>query len=438
MRKPHLGVLIKPVSSDCNMDCGYCYYRGVGRMYEGARRRMSPDVVEQLCVQYRALEPAEVKFGWQGGEPTLMGLEFFQRVVDIQRERSRPGEQWGSSLQTNGVLLDDDWCAFFRRHQFLVGLSLDGPAEMNGIRKFPNGRPAHEVAMRALHLLKAHQCDFNVLVVISAANVEGPEDVFRFLVENEVHYAQFIPCTEPRRGGSGLTEHSVTGDQYADFMVRLFNAWVEHDDPTYYVRHIDNWLHLFFGLAPECCEYRRDCSNLITVEWNGDVFPCDFFVEERYRLGNVLGQTLGRMLAGRAWKEFVRQAEHCPAICAGCEWLWACHGGCYRHRSKLGIGPDDKPYLCEANKRIFSHVFGMLQDLTERPIKPRLHEFLNATARRASAGAFGPRIVRQTAGSSPEAGRRVGLTMPAPAAAGGHGTTAASHGSGCALNGTPS
>jgi len=283
--------------------------------------------------------------------------------------------------------LDEQWCGFLARNRFLVGLSLDGPADLDGVRRSRNGRPVHEMVMRALGLLREHRCEFNVLIVISKANVDHPERVFRFLVENDLHFAQVIPCTEPD-GAGGLSEHSITGRQYGEFMVRLFDAWADNDDPSYYVRHIDNWLHLYFGLGPVCCEYRRDCSNLVTVEWNGDVYPCDFFVREEFRMGNLSEQTLERMLGGRPFREFVRAAERAPAMCAGCQWLWACHGGCYRHRGKLGIGPDGMPFLCEANQSVFSHAFAALDEAKRGPGRPRLHGFLNELDARVKAGEF--------------------------------------------------
>ena len=384
MKKPRLGILLKPASSDCNMGCRYCYYHGVRRLYADVPRpRMTLEVFDEVCRQYCALDPAQIKVGWQGGEPTLMGLDFFRGAVQIERRRARPGGFWGNSLQTNGVLLDDDWCEFFARNQFLVGLSVDGPPELNRMRHFPGGQPADDVAMRALALLKEHRCEFNILVVVSAANVDRPDEVFHFLVDNDLRFSQCIPCTEPAEGG-GVTPHSIGGEQWADFMIRFFEAWVAHDAPGFYNRHIDNWLHLYLDLPPESCEYRGDCANLVTVEWNGDVYPCDFFVEGRYRMGNILQDTLGHMLRGQPFREFVRRAEALPAMCKGCEWLWACRGGCYRQKGKLGLGLQDRPYMCDANKRIFSHVFGRLNALKERPLRPRLHEFLNDVARRVS------------------------------------------------------
>jgi len=376
---------MKPASSDCNMACGYCYYRYVDEAYPVRDRpRMSLDVVDAVCEQYRALNPREIKIGWQGGEPTLMGLDFFRRVVEIESRHARRGNCFGNTLQTNGVLVDDEWCRFFRRHNFLVGLSVDGPGELDTLRRFRNQRPAHDVVMRTLALLKRRQVEFNVLVVISAANVEHPREVFRFLVTNDVHYAQFIPCTEPDRqtGDGGLCRFSITPAQYGDFMIGLFDNWIENDDPSYYIRGLDNWLHLFFGLRPECCQYQGDCSNLVTVEYNGDVYPCDFFVEPRFRMGNVLEKTLGRMLGEQTFRQFVLAANHVPETCRNCEWFSVCRGGCYRHRMKLGRGPDEQPYLCPANKRIFSHVFGTLKDLMERPVKPNLHRFLHRIAAR--------------------------------------------------------
>jgi uncharacterized protein len=403
---------MKPASHDCNMACFYCYYRPVGDLYpEVARPRMSLEVVEAVCEQYRALHPTEIKIGWQGGEPTLMGLDFFREVVEIERRHARPGDCFGNSLQTNGVVLNEEWCEFLAANRFLVGLSVDGPEDLNAVRRFPSGRPAFDVAMRALDLLKGHNVEFNVLVVVSAANVDHPGRVFRFLVENDLHYAQFIPCTEPAEGAQQVSEHSITAGQYADFMVTVFEAWLEQDDPSYYVRRIDNWLHQFFGLPPECCEYREDCSNLVTIEWNGDVYPCDFFVEQRYRLGNVREQTLEQMLRGATFRGFAREAEAPPAFCEGCQWLPCCHAGCYRHRRKLGIAADAAPYLCEAKKRIFSHVFGRLRELKEGPPRPQLHAFLNQIERDVAAGRMGAGRVAPGARRSQAAPRPRG---PAP------------------------
>ena len=421
MRKPRLGVLLKPASHDCNMACGYCYYRGVQGLYPEERRpRMSPEVVDNVCRQYRALEPVEIKLGWQGGEPTLMGLDFFKKAIELETRHARAGDCWGNTLQTNGVALDDAWCEFLARYHFLVGLSVDGPRELNCTRKFPDGREAYDVAMRALGLLRAHKVEFNILMVVSAANIAQPDAVFGFLRENELRFSQCIPCTEPAGEGRALTPHSITGAQWAEFMIRFFDAWAEADDPGYYNRHIDNWLHLYFRLPPESCEYRPDCSNLLTIEWNGDVYPCDFFVEKRFLMGNVLTDTLERMLQGKAFRQFVAEAEHTPAVCKGCEWLWACSGGCYRQRGKLGIGPDETPLMCEANRRIFAHVFGVLDELKSKPVRPRLHAFLNDIEKKVAAGQFSGRPQPSPAAPQPPAQPRgtPGRNEPCPCGSG--------------------
>jgi uncharacterized protein len=408
MKKPNLGILIKPASHDCNMACDYCYYRPVSEVYPDKKRpRITPEIFDAVCQQYRALAPGDIKVGWQGGEPTLMGLDFFREAIEVETRNARSGDCWGNSLQTNGVLLDDEWCRFLAQNHFLVGISVDGPPELNGMRKFHNGKPAHEVAMRGIDLLEKHGVEFNVLVVISQANREHPREVFQFLVDNDLHFSQFIPCTEPTGEARHVSPHSISAEQYADFMIGIFDAWVENDDPSYYVRRIDNWLHQFFGLPPECCEYREDCSNLVTIEWNGDVYPCDFFVEPRYRMGNVLEQTLEQMLKGPEFRAFVKAAEHVPQMCRDCEWLGVCHAGCFRHRQKLGIEGEDKPYLCEAKKRIFSHVFSTLRDLIEKPRRPQLHQFLQDTARRVATGSIGQ-------GGGPAAHRGQPARRPAP------------------------
>ncbi|MFO8006113.1 MAG: anaerobic sulfatase maturase [Candidatus Brocadiia bacterium] len=431
MRKPNLGILIKPASHDCNMACDYCYYRPVEHLYpDSAHPRMEPEVFEAVCEQYRALEPAEIKVGWQGGEPTLMGLDFFRRAIEIETRHARSGDCWGNSLQTNGVLLDEEWCRFLAENHFLVGVSVDGPPGMNVNRKFRNGQPAHQRTMRAIEMLREHGAEYNILVVVSRANVEHPREVFQFLLDNGFHFSQFIPCTEPpgdgapghrAAAGGQVSDHSISAAEYADFMIALFDAWVENDDPSYYVRRIDNWLHLHFGLPPECCEYREDCSNLVTVEWNGDVYPCDFYVQDQYRMGNVRDKTIEQMLREPAFRQFVRRAEHVPEACRGCEWLELCHGGCFRHREKLGIGRDGVPYLCEAKKRIFGHVFPRLRQIQREPDPPGLHAFLNQIAREVNAQQQSePGRERPPAPSrpSPRAAAGVGRNDPCPCGSG--------------------
>ncbi|MFW6189348.1 MAG: anaerobic sulfatase maturase [Planctomycetota bacterium] len=430
MKKPNLGILIKPASHDCNMACDYCYYRPVNEIYPDEKRpRITAEIFNAVCEQYRALGPNDIKVGWQGGEPTLMGLDFFKTAIEIETDNAHRGDCWGNSLQTNGVVLDDEWCRFLAANHFLVGLSVDGPPELNRMRRFRNGKPAHQVAMRGIELLEKHEVEYNILVVISRANLDHPDRVFQFLVENDLHFSQFIPCTEPADGDGAVNRHSISAEEYADFMIAVFDAWVENDDPSYYIRRVDNWLHQFFGLPPECCEYREDCSNLITIEWNGDVYPCDFFVEPRYRMGNVLEDTLEHMLKGPVFREFVDAAEQVPDMCGDCRWLEVCHAGCFRHRQKLGIASQQKPYLCEAKKRIFDHVFSTLRELMEKPRRPQLHRFLNQTAAQVAGnggqagrgrGGGGSARARSPRAPAPSAGRSElpGRNDPCPCGSG--------------------
>ncbi len=377
---------MKPTCFDCNLACEHCYYRNVEDIYpDTAHPRMTLEVVDAACRQYRALEPANINIGWQGGEPTLMGLDFFKSVIDIETDNARPGDCWGNSLQTNGLLLNDNWCSFLAKNHFLIGLSIDGPPPLNTLRRFPDGSESYEKVMKSLALLKKHKCEYNILFVISQVNWSNSGEIFQFLLDNDLHYSQFIPCTEPGGAGGNLTEHSITSNQYADFQIGLFDAWIDNDDPSFYVRHIDNWLHLFFRMPPEMCEYRADCSNLVTIEWNGDVYPCDFFVQKRFLMGNVLTHSMSNMLQSRPWKEFVSMAEEIPPLCRECRWLRACNGGCYRQRGKIGLDGKEKPYFCEANKRIFEHVFGVLGELKDKPVKPTLYGFLRDIEQRRMA-----------------------------------------------------
>ncbi len=378
MQKPDLGIIIKPASHDCNLSCEYCYYSKVNKVYpQNKHPRMSPEVFDAVCHQYRTLKPQHINIIWEGGEPTLMGLDFFKKALDIETKNARPGDCWGNTLHTNGKLLDDKWCQFLSQNHFLVGLGVNGPPAVNSPGSSPEGTTTSEDIFHSISLLKKYKCEYNIVMIVTQANGDKPEETFNFLLENDLHFSHFNFCTEENEEGNGLTDHSITSEQYAEFQIKLFDAWVQNDDPSFYVRHIDNWLHLFFGLRPEMCEYQSDCSNLVTIEWNGDVYPCDFFVQKRYLMGNILDEPLESILQSTAWKEFTSQAEELPTPCHDCKWLEKCHGGCYRRRKKRLNAQQDNPFFCEANKNIFSHVFAKLDDLKKKPIRPNLYKFLN-------------------------------------------------------------
>jgi uncharacterized protein len=279
---PAFHVMLKPRGSICNLDCKYCYYLYKERMYEGSGFRMSDDLLADYTRQYiEAQQVPEVTFSWQGGEPTLIGLDFFQRAVALQKKYRRPGMRIHNALQTNGTTLDDAWCRFFRRHNFLIGLSVDGHRELHDhYRVDKGGAGSFDEVMRGLELLKKHRVNYNILTTVHAANAPHPLEVYRFL-RDEVGAAfiQFIPIIQRDnetgyQEGSAVTDRSVTGTQYGEFLNAVFDEWVRHDVGRVFVQIFDVALAAWSGQNPGLCVFEETCGQALVMEHNGDVYSC--------------------------------------------------------------------------------------------------------------------------------------------------------------------
>jgi len=353
-RYTHLKFFIKPVSADCNLACTYCFYLPKADLYPKTRRhRMSDEVLRELIAQSTALSPDGVSFCWQGGEPTLAGLEFYEKVIEYERLFGLPGQRIENSLQTNGILIDERWARFLAQNGFLVGVSLDGPKEFHDYyRKGPSGEPSYERVMRGIRWLREFNVDFNILVLLNDRNVKHPHELYRFLVDNGFHYLQFIPCVErnPRTGKPA--EYSITPEEYGRFLCAIFDVWIR-DFPRVYVRTFDELLLAYVrGEEPSLCLFRRECGSYLVVEYNGDVYPCDFYVEPKWLLGNIMEQSLDEILASERFLEFKRRKVGLARKCKGCPWLWLCHGGCPRHWEMFGL---DHNYFCRSYKMFFEY-----------------------------------------------------------------------------------
>lgn len=359
---PAFHVMLKPRGAICNLDCEYCFYLAKERLYSGSRFRMADELLERYTQQYIAAQRvAEVTFAWQGGEPTLMGLEFFQRAVELQEKYRPPGMRIHNTIQTNGVLLDDEWGAFLREHDFLAGISLDGPRELHdAYRVDTGGQPTFDRVMRGIDVLKAHGVDFNVLTCVHAANADFPREIYDFLRDDvEARFVQFIPIVQPTdTPAMAVSAQSVGAEQYGRFLITVFGEWVRRDVGRVYVQIFDVALAAWAGLSPSLCIFQETCGTALAMEHNGDLYSCDHFVEPGYLLGNIQEQDLIALVNSEQQRRFgLAKRDALPAYCRACEVRFACNGGCPKNR--FTMTPGGEPglnYLCDGYLAFFRHI----------------------------------------------------------------------------------
>ena len=363
---PAFHVMVKPRGPICNLDCEYCYFLSKERLYPDSDFRMSGALLEEYTRQYiEAQRVPEVTFAWQGGEPTLMGLDFFREAVAYQQKYRKPGMRIINALQTNGTLLDDGWGQFFHDHHFLIGISIDGPPHLHdAYRRDKGGRPTFERVLRGVEVLKRHRVEFNVLTCVNAANAPYPLDVYRFLRDEiGAAFIQFIPIVERDNAtgfqeGSAVTPRTVTGEQYGRFLIGVFDEWVRRDVGRVFVQIFDVALAAWSGQRPGLCVFEETCGVALAMEHNGDVYSCDHFVEPRYNLGNMNVIPLADLVASDRQRQFgLDKRDKLPRMCRECEVRFVCNGGCPKNR--LLATPDGEPglnFLCAGYKAFFTHI----------------------------------------------------------------------------------
>ncbi|MBS6059577.1 anaerobic sulfatase maturase [Mixta calida] len=368
-------VMAKPSGAVCNIDCTYCFYLEKAALYPERNKnwRMTDETLEQFIRQHIAAQRDEqINFAWQGGEPTLMGLSFFQRVVALCKQYAN-GRRMTHTLQTNGILLNEAWAAFFAEENFLIGLSLDGPAHLhNQYRVNRAGKGTHAQTMAAMALLKAHKVEFNTLTVVGKHNVDHAREVYDFLLAAGSRYIQFIPLVErisinassrlklvmPGESAATLAPWTVPAWQYGEFLNQIFDVWVRRDVDRVYVQMFDLALAAWMGQPPVLCVHAETCGHAFALEANGDLYNCDHYVYPEHLLGNIHQQSIQAMNnSERAIVFGEAKRERLTADCRRCDYRFACHGGCPKHR--FAVSPSGLPghnYLCAGYQHFFQHI----------------------------------------------------------------------------------
>jgi len=345
-------LLVKPTSWDCNLSCTYCFYLKTEEIYPSkTRHQMNEGVLERLIKQYLELGFPLSVFIWQGGEPTLCGLEFFKKAVELEKRYARPEQVIGNAFQTNGILIDENWAEFFAQNNFLVGLSLDGPEQVhNFYRKTSSGKGSFDRVWRAVEILRKKQVEFNILCMVTKNSASKAGELYKFFKDAHLNYLQFIPALEPDPETGKLADFSPSPEEYREFLIELFERWWE-DNRRISIREFD-WL-----ISPKTidrpCIFSEHCSAYLVVEHNGDLYPCDFFVKKDLLLGNISdNKSLVKSFKKRQQSFSVRKHWLSPS-CRACKWLRLCWGGCLRER-ELKDNPDPKKSIyCLSYRALF-------------------------------------------------------------------------------------
>jgi uncharacterized protein len=390
---PAFHLLAKPTGAVCNLDCSYCFFLSKEMLYPGSRFRMADELLEkylQQLIESHARVP-EVTIAWQGGEPTLMGIDFFRRSVELAERHLRPGQRAAWTMQTNATLIDDEWAAFFKEHDFLIGISIDGPRELHdAYRVNKGGKGSFDQVMRGLAFLQTHGVEYNTLTTLHAANAEHGRDVYCFLRDEcGARFHQYIPIIERVaeaaddgtvpwaswrdrplyvQEGDHVTGRSITAHQYGRFLIDVFEEWVRRDVGEVYVQMFDVALANWVGEPPSLCIHSETCGLALALEHTGDLYSCDHFVEPRHKLGNINERHMLELVSSPQQRQFgLDKRETLPQYCLDCDVRFACHGGCPKDRFiSTPAGEPGLNYLCAGYLDFFHHVDRPMRFMAEQ------------------------------------------------------------------------
>jgi len=356
-------LLIKPAGPDCNIACQYCFYACKEDYFGGGAHRMSPEVQERLVKSYLECRFEQSSFAFQGGEPTLMGLVFYRRLVELQQKYGQPGQVISNALQTNGILLDDEWGQFLAEYRFLAGISLDGPKEFHDhYRKDRTGKGTFDRVMAGIEACRRNKAEYNILVLLNDINVQHPDALFDFFTGLGIGYIQFVPCVEKSADDPAKpAPFSITPQQYGKFLCRVFDRWMDYGVRKLSVRIFDSMLSFMLGNPHTECTFNRRCADYIVIEHNGDAFCCDFYVTGETKLGNIMETPIDELAAGDVKRGFNRKKTEIDNKCLMCKYLDICRGGCPKDRAMLTGTHKVPSYFCEGYKRFFAYALPRLE-----------------------------------------------------------------------------
>ncbi len=349
-------LLIKPSGPDCNIACQYCFYARKKQMFGKTEHAMNMDVLEKLIRDYMSLNFETSSFAWQGGEPTLMGLDFYKKVVKLQIKYGSNGRKVSNALQSNGILLDERWCEFLAEYNFLVGISLDGTKELHDYyRVGKSGEGTFDKVVKAIQRCKKYNVQYNVLTLLNQNNVEKCDDIFNFFINHGIKFWQFIPCAEVDAKSGRVTDFSITPEQYGRFLCRLLDKWLEHDPKKISIRMFESLISYCVSGSHTICTFNRSCDDYIVVEHNGDAFCCDFFVEKKWRCGNIIDTHVRKLFNSNIKKKFAKSKHVVEDKCFLCRYKALCQGGCLKDRIVIAGRYDSSSYFCESYKQFFDY-----------------------------------------------------------------------------------
>jgi uncharacterized protein len=401
-------IFCKPAGAVCNLGCTYCYYLEKEHLFsELDSWRMPDDILEDYIAQHINASPDPViRFSWHGGEPTVLGLDYFRRIVEVQRKHTRSQKSVVNGIQTNGTLLTDEWCRFLAEEGFSIGLSLDGPQEMHDRHRLTrDGKPTYEQAMRGYHLLRQHGMTPDILCVVNAHNVQYATEVYRFFKQIKARYIGFLPLVEPRpKASGGVSRRSVPAEAFGQFLCTIFDEWQDRDIGRIKVQIFEEAAKTALGQEHELCIFRPTCGDVPVLEHQGDFFSCDHFVDAEHHLGNIRDTPLAELLESPELMTFGRnKLDQLPRYCRDCEVLDLCHGECSKNRFiRTPDGEEGLNYLCEGYRVFFNHS------------RPFVRELANLWRRQTLKG----RVPHTGNGAGSARRTRIGRNDPCPCGSG--------------------
>jgi len=387
-------VMLKPVGSKCNLDCDYCYYLEKANLYKNKNQVMSEELLERFTKQYiESQTMSEIMFTWHGGETLMRPISFYKKALEFQK-RYANGRLIDNSIQTNGTLLNDEWCKFFKENNFLVGISIDGPQDFHDeYRRDKMGRPSYHRVMKGIELLKKHEVEFNIMAVVNDYNVDYPLEFYNFFKDIECKYIQFTPIVErlfknnlsdnnsllklvsakQQDNEVELAPYTVPADKWGNFLCTIFDEWVKKDVGKIFIQIFDSTLANWVGEQPGVCTMAKTCGHAGVMEFNGDVYSCDHFVFPEYKLGNIYDNTLTSMMYSEEQMTFGNDKfDKLPQQCRECEILFTCYGECPKNRFiKDKYGNDGLNYLCKGYYKFFKHVMPYMDFMKQELLAQR-------------------------------------------------------------------